>query len=473
MFWDCAQGLTDLSGKLVAGQETQDATEALKFIRAKAKEGGGRTVWVMRDLHKWLDGPIGIQTLRQLRNLARELPPLGVSIIVLAPSGNVPPELGGGDAVVMDWPKPDREEIGQVLDRTMKNGGERVEPLNGNRDIAIDAAIGLNSLEAEAAFAASLVKTRRIDPEMIAAEKKRVIARSGLLTWVEPLPGGLDAVGGLDSMKGWLMQRTIAYSPEARAYGLAIPKGVLVIGVSGCGKTFSAKATGTAWRCPIIRWDMGALRSKYVGESERNIREAQRTVESMGRVVLWIDEMDKAFAGSTGPQGDGGVASDALGAMLTWMNDRTNQAFIFATANDVEALPPELLRKGRWDEMFFVDLPTPIERAQIIEATTRSRGRDPVKLFGADGADEIASHCDKFTGAEVASLIDEAMFAAFADGAREITPADLIAAAGKVVPLVDSMPEKMQRLRAWSKRARPATSQEARTGPTGRVLDLG
>jgi ATPase family protein associated with various cellular activities (AAA) len=474
-FWDCAAGLTDLAGNRIAGtsDEHTDPGLTLDFIRDQAKNGTERTVWIMRDLHKWLEGGIGIGVSRRLRNLARTLPALAHSVIILAPSSNVPAELSGGDAVVLSWPLPDREEIGAILDRTYENakrGKTPVEEMNGNRPVAVDAAVGLSGLEAEAAFAASLVKSRRIDPEMIGAEKKRVLARNGLLQWVEPLKGGLDSVGGLDVMKGWLIQRKLAFSPDARAYGLPSPKGVLVIGMSGCGKTYSAKATATAWRCPLIKADLGALQSKFVGESQKNIREMQRTAEALGRVVLWFDEIDKSLAGSTGPQGDGGVAADQLGAMLQWMNDRTSEAFIFATANDVSGLPPELLRKGRWDELFFVDLPTRTERGEILKATLRTYNREAIDLdYG-----EIIDATAEFTGAEIAALVPEAMFTAYADDKREIKTHDLLAAAGNVTPLARTMPEKVASLRTWSKRARLATSPEGtRQVGTGRALDLG
>jgi MoxR-like ATPase len=474
-FWDCAAGLTDLSGKLVAGAETRDASTALDYIRDRARQGAGRDVYIMRDLHKWLEGAIGIQTLRQLRNLSRELPPLGTSIIVLAPSNAVPPELAGGDVVVLDWPLPDRDEIGAILDTAMKNGGAKVEPLNGNRDAAIDAAIGLSGLEAEASFAKSLVQSRRIDPALVAAEKKRVIARGRVLEWMEPLVGGFDAVGGLDVLKTWTRGRVIAYTPRARAYGLKPLRGIFLAGISGCGKTYTAKAL--AWelgRVPLLRADLGSLKSKYVGESEANLRKLFQTADSVGRCVILIDEIEKALAGATQGAADGGVSSDALGALLTWMQERTNEAFVVATANDVSQLPPELLRKGRWDELFFVDLPNPIERAQIIEAATRTNGRDPAALFGADGADEIAARCPGFTGAELAALVPEAMFAAFRDGEREINPGDLIEAARNVVPLSETSKEKISAMRAWAKgRARPATTPETtQEAATGRALDL-
>lgn len=470
VFWDCAAGITDLTGKLIAGQETQDATEALKYIRNRARQGADRIVYIMRDLHKWLDGAIGIQTLRQLRNLARELPPLAASIIVLAPSGNIPPELAGGDAVVIEWPLPDRTEIGAILDTAMKNGGAKVEPLNGQRDAAIDAAVGLSGLEAEACFAKSLVQSRRIDPAVIAAEKKRVIARAGVLQWMEPLPGGFDSVGGLDVVQAWIAARVIANSPRARAYGLRPLRGIFLAGVSGCGKTYLAKAIAWALgRVPMLRLDPGALKSKFMGESEQNFRKALATIESVGPCVVLVDEFEKAFAGSTGPQGDAGVSADQMGAFLTWMQERTSPAFLVATANDVTGLPPEVLRKGRWDELFWVDLPTARERVEILNATLRTKGREAMDEYTA-----LIKPTEGFSGAELAALVDEAMFAAFADGERELTLNDLAEAARNVVPLSETAKEKINAMRAWAKgRARPATTPEAeRSAQTGRALDL-
>jgi SpoVK/Ycf46/Vps4 family AAA+-type ATPase len=205
----------------------------------------------------------------------------------------------------------------------------------------------------------------------------------------------------------------------------------------------------------LLRLDMGALKSKYVGESEANLRRAFRTIESVGRCVTWVDEIEKSLQGATSGSADGGVSADALGALLSWMQDRTSEAFVVATANNVESLPPELLRKGRFDALFFVDLPTVGERADVIRAALRNHGRGAIAIDAA----AVANACDKFTGAEIASLVPEALFAAFADGAREIGTADLIAAARNVVPLAETAPEKIERIRNWAKsRARPAAS---------------
>jgi SpoVK/Ycf46/Vps4 family AAA+-type ATPase len=244
----------------------------------------------------------------------------------------------------------------------------------------------------------------------------------------------------------------------------------LLVGVPGCGKSLTAKAIATAWGIPLLRMDLGALKSKFVGESEANLRRAFRTIESVGRCVVWLDEVEKALAGATQGAADGGVSSDALGAILGWMQDRQGEAFVIATANDVSALPPELLRKGRWDEVWFVDLPTAPERVAVLEATLRTHGRklDPVHVQAA------ASNFGGFSGAEIAALVPEALFVSFADGERDLTAQDIVNAGKNVVPLSKTSADKIARLKEWQQRcgARPATSPEAATKSTTVQLDL-
>ena len=292
--WDTAAGVCEIDGRStrIGGSDPGDT---LMAIKSAADGSGERCVWIMRDLPAWLDGPIGITTLRALRNLARQLP--GVSranaqaVVVLSPRAVVPEELAG-HATVIEWPLPDREEIADVLDAAIGSLPDELQEnaaTNGSRDRAIDAAVGLTGEEAAACYARSLVQLRRIDPGLIAAEKKRVVARERVLEWVDLLPGGLDAVGGLDLLKTWLKSRSAAYSPEARAYGLPMPKGALLIGVPGCGKSLTAKAIATAWGIPLLKMDLGALKSKFVGESEASLRRAFGVIESVGRCVVWLD----------------------------------------------------------------------------------------------------------------------------------------------------------------------------------------
>ena len=478
--WDCGQGVTNLRGKPERIGGT-DIGEMLTAIASRASQESSlpaeRGVWILRDLPAWLQGSIGITTLRQLRNLARSLPTAprerAQAVVVLSPSGEVPPELAG-HATVIEWPLPDRAEIAALLDAAIKGLPDKDQAAaapNGTRDAAIDAAVGLTGEEAQACYARSLVQTRTIDPAIVSKEKKRVVARERVLEWFDPIPGGLDAVGGLDALKEWLVARRLAYSPKARAYGLPAPKGALLVGISGCGKSLTAKAVATAWGVPLLRIDLGALKSKYVGESESNLRKAFQVIQALGRCVVWIDELEKALAGATQGAADGGVSSDALGAILSWMQDRAGEAFVVATANDVSALPPELMRKGRFDEVFFVDTPNANERIEVLKAALRSNGRDPAAVGWA----QVAQATEGFTGAEIAALVPEAMFAAFADGERDIEIRDLLQAAKKVVPLTRQASEKIAALRKWaSERARPATSpaSDGEAVEQRRTLDL-
>ncbi len=468
-FWDCATGLDN--GTKVEPQYS-DPNAVLNYIR----QNRSRTIFVLRDLHRWLDPVI----LRGVRSLARSLQAApraeARAIVILTPSSEVPAELAG-HATVIDYPLPERAEVAAILDGVVGALPEEVRIrvqgalVNGSREAAIDAAVGLSAEEVSSCYARSLVTLQGIDPAVVSAEKKRVIAREKVLTWHDPDPRGLEAVGGLEVLKGWLKQRRLALSQAARAYGLPAPKGCLLVGVPGCGKSLTAKAVASAWGLPLLRLDLGALKSKFVGESEGNIRKALAVAETVAPCVLWLDEIEKALAGATGAQGDGGVSADALGAVLSWMQERVGSVFVVATANDVSSLPPELLRKGRFDELFFVDLPTGIERAAVLAATVKQHGR----ALSTDAIEAVARETEGFTGAELAALVPDALFTAFADGAREITVADLLEAARTVTPLSKTAAERIARTREWAKgRARPASFPEASSaaGAEHRALDL-
>ncbi len=478
--WDTAAGFCRIDGK----QESfggPDISEAFAAIKARSESVGftERGVWIMRDAQAWFEGLPGAQPMRFLRNLARSLPGVprerAQAIIVLTTSAAIPQALAA-HATVINWPMPDREEIAAILDAALDSLPEEIKASaapNGTRDAAIDAAVGLTGDQAQSCYATSLVQLRRIDPALVSREKRRVIAGEGVLEWFDPIPGGIEAVGGLDLLKGWLAQRRLAYSPKARAYGLPAPKGALLVGPPGTGKSLTAKAIATAWGVPLLRLDMGALKSKFVGDSEANIRKAFGVIGAIGRCVVWIDEIEKAMAGASDGSADGGVSTDALGAILNWMQERQGEAFVVATANDVSKLPPELMRKGRFDEVWFLDLPTLGERGDILDAALKANGRG---VWGnSDDIEEVAKATDGFTGSEIAAIVPDAMFAAFSDGEREIETGDLLAATKSVVPLSKTAAEKIMALREWAKgRARPASSTEApeAAAKSKRQLDL-
>lgn len=462
-FWDCATGMSDAEGK--SRNNERDPQSAISFVRTTPS----RRVYVLRDLHKWMDAV----TLRLLRTTGRELAAQprdsARAILVLSPSGDIPMELRD-EVRRLDFPLPTRAEVAGVLDGSLKAIADpklRSSALPVDlRDAAIDAAVGLTERQASACYGRSLVVTKRIDVRLVSEEKKRAIAGIPGLSWIDPEPRGLDAIGGLDLIKSWLKQRRVALSKAARDFGLPAPKGLFVFGPPGTGKSLVAKCVPTAWEINMLRLDLGGLQSKYVGESQQNIRQALAVAETIAPCVLWMDEIEKSLAGSSGPAGDGGVASDALGTLLSWMQERTAAVFVVATANKVEDLPPELLRKGRFDEFFFVDLPTRIERAEVLRATLAKYGRDVELDLSA-----VVGATHGFTGAELAALIPDALFAAFADGQRDITSDDLLTAAELVVPLSKTAGERIEALRAWARgRARPASLTEAVSN--GRELEV-
>ena len=284
--WDCSTGLSNSAGQRIGGENLNDPSQVLGYIR----NNKSRAVYVLRDLHKWLDPVV----LRAVRSLARELQTApqneARAIVVLTPSGEVPPELSG--ATVIEYPLPDRAEVARILDMVIDAlpADIRANALpDAMRDRAIDSAVGLAAEEISNCYARSLVTSRTIDPVLVSSEKRRVIAREKVLTWHDPDPRGLDAVGGLDVLKTWLQARRKAFTPAARAFGLPAPKGVMLCGLPGTGKSLTAKAVAAAWQMPLLRLDMGGLRSKYVGDSEANIRKALKVAEAVSPCILWIN----------------------------------------------------------------------------------------------------------------------------------------------------------------------------------------
>jgi hypothetical protein len=481
--WDVAEGVTYRMDQppVTAQASLQAALDKIKEASLVAEPLPGvlpdprkRAVWILRDLPVWISGAGGAMNLRKMRNLAKRLSrtPSEVAqvMIVLSPHGEIPPELAD-HATVIKWPLPDREEITRIFDTCTQ--GKELGLTPTQRTGAIDAAVGLSSEEVMACFARSMTR-KRIDPKIIAAEKKRIVARDGYIEWYDPIPEGLNAVGGLGELKEWLGQRASAFSEAARAYGLLPPKGVMLVGYSGCGKSLTAKAIATAWNMPLLRIDLGSLKGGTVGSSERALRNVFETIAAIGRCVVWFDEIEKALAGGLSGARDAGVSADQLGAILQWMQERKGEAFVVATANDIEVIlqnAPELLRKGRFDEIFFVDLPNLSERPEIVKAALRA-SIPAARLPGLKiDLKKVAAATDKFTGAEVASLVPDAMISAFADDAREITTNDLLKVAKKIVPLSKTAGEKFATLRKWldGGNARRASFPEDKPAPVARV----
>jgi SpoVK/Ycf46/Vps4 family AAA+-type ATPase len=330
------------------------------------------------------------------------------------------------------------------------------------KEAALQSALGLTTTEAENAFALSVVETRGIDPKVIAREKARTLKRNGLVEVVEATTS-LDDIGGLGQLKEWLQRRGGAFSASAKAYGLPAPKGLLIVGITGTGKSLTAKATAGAFGLPLLRLDMGRVFGGIVGQSEANLRSVIQTAEAIAPCVLWIDEIEKGFSGSkSSGSTDGGTSSRVFGSFLSWMQEKDQPVFVVATANDVSKLPPEFLRKGRFDEMFFVDLPDAQERAQIWDIVIKRHGRRPTDYDTV----VLSRACEQFTGAEIEAVFIDAMHEAYAEG-KEPGPKEILEAMTNTVPLAQLMDGQIAALRHWAKgRAREAASRNtpARNG---------
>src|SRR6185369_4874067 len=334
------------------------------------------------------------------------------TIILVSPLLEIPTELEK-EITVLNFPLPDRVELSQLLDRIIQDVSQfkqvKIELDGAGRERLLQAALGLTLSEAENVFAKIIVKDERLSAEdvnEVFAEKQQIIRKSGLLEYYATTET-FSHIGGLSVLKDWLQKRAITFTKEARDFGLPAPKGILILGVQGCGKSLCAKAVSTLWQQPLLRFDMGRMFGSLVGSSEENVRRAIAVAESVAPAILWVDEIDKAFAGSQGSGAtDGGTTARVFGTFLTWLSEKTAPVFVVATANDISHLPAELLRKGRMDEIFFVDLPSPAEREEIFHIHLTRRGRDPRKFDLA----ALAACSDGFSGAEIEAAVISALY---------------------------------------------------------------
>ncbi len=441
---------------LVAGSGVDDGNRDPAEALARVAESADRAIFVFLDLHAHFQDP---KVVRRLRDLARDLRHTFKTLVLVSPVLSLPPELEK-DVTVLDVPLPDADEIAQIMDGVLESvrGDDRVKvDLSATlRERMLQAALGLTAAEAESIFCKAVVEGLRLDEQdldLILAEKKQIIRKGALLEFYE-LDESLAHVGGLAKLKTWLNGRGASFSARARAFGLPEPRGLLLLGVQGCGKSLTAKAIASHWRLPLLRMDVGNVFSSFMGASEENMRRSIRTAESLSPCVLWLDELEKAFAGAGGSGDmDSGTTRRVFATFLTWMQEKTRPVFVVATANSIESLPPELLRKGRFDEIFFLDLPDLEARRSIFSIHLERRRRDPSGL----DVDALARASDGFSGAEIEEVVIAALYRAFGDGERALESEDLLAALADTVPLSVTMREPIMALRTWARdRARPA-----------------
>jgi ATP-dependent 26S proteasome regulatory subunit len=391
------------------------------------------------------------RTLRAFREAVAARALCGDTIVLIDASPDLPPVVRSLVAV-MDISYPDENELETLIRTTLREAHARhpiaVEVNRPTLSAMVRNLRGLSRRQARQVITSAVCDDRRFDASDVAhmlARKREALGGDGMLEYVES-PVSLDEVGGLARLKRWLLQRNEALTTEAQAFGIVPPRGVLMLGVQGAGKSLASKAVATAWQRPLLRMDVGALYDKFIGESERRLRDALRQAEQMAPIVLWIDEIEKAFASAAAQSSDGGLSKRMFGSLLTWMQEHEAPVFLIATANDIEALPPELLRKGRFDEIFFVDLPGAEARRQILSIHLKKRHRDPA-VFDLD---VLVRESDGYSGAEIEQAILAGLNEAFADR-QELSTARIAEALRQSPPLSVTMREKVDWLRAWSK----------------------
>lgn len=435
---------------------TQNPLRALDFI-AHSNESA---IFVLKDFHPFLDEQRAIPEqpviVRRLRDITNELKHSYKTLIILAPILRFPVELEK-DITVLDYALPTVTELEKSLERVVLAAreihGVRLRLDDAEREKVLKAARGLTCTECENVLAKSIVLSRRLDVNLIVAEKKQIIRRARVLEYFEANED-MSYVGGMPLLKDWLGKRGLAFSERARQFGLPEPKGLLLLGVQGAGKSLVAKAIANQWQFPLLRLDLGSLFSEMVGSSEQNMRAALALAESVAPCILWLDELEKGLAGTASSHlSDAGTTARVFGSFLTWMQEKTAPVFVVATSNDISILPPEILRKGRFDELFFIDLPALDERAEIFAIHLARRGRNPLSF----DLTLLADKSEGLSGAEIEQVVISGLYEAFEAG-HDLQNEDILKSLSTIVPLSRTMETQISALRNWARaHARPAS----------------
>jgi ATP-dependent 26S proteasome regulatory subunit len=447
------------SGGAAAGASmynSRDPVQALANMESMTVEA----VFILKDFHRHMDDPV---VVRRLRDVGQKFSANRRTVIITSPELSVPAELTKL-VEYFDLPLPDRERLHEIVRETFTRLG-KTYTLKLQLDAAgVDAMAanlrGLSKEEAERAISQALVTRYALCPESVTdvlEAKKQLLRHSGMLEFVEA-SDNMASVGGLENLKRWLQQRRGAWEDSAREFGLEPPHGVIILGVQGCGKSLCARAVAGEWKLPLVKFDTSAVYDKYIGETEKRIRKVFQVAEGLAPCVLWIDELEKVFAGS-GPDSasaDAGVSSRLLASFLSWMQDRKAPVLVAATCNNVTVLPPELIRKGRFDELFFVDLPNQGERREVFSIQLARRKRNPAEF----DLERIAAAAKGYSGAEIDAAVQGALYAAYSEK-KPLSTQLLLDALSQTVPLSTTRAEEIQALREWARtRAVPASLGE-------------
>lgn len=435
--WSTTKGLRDQAGRLVAPRTAGDPLSALEAVFRSADEG----IYVFLDLHRHFT-PVCVRLIRDAIWTVRRA---RKSLVFVGPSGSLPEELAP-DATVLAYSLPARVELEQLVVCTAAEAGCSA-PEAPVREGLARALLGLTRREAERLLRRAVLSHGALDGDVadeVLSEKEQTVRKEGILEFCRPAVGFGD-VGGLAQLKRWFGQRRRAFELAGERFGLRPPRGVVLVGVPGCGKSLTAKALAADWGVPLLRLDLGRVYATLLGESESRLRRALATAESVSPCILWIDELEKAFSG-LGQARDSGVAKRVFGTFLTWLEDRTAPVFVAATANNIQQLPPEFTRKGRFDEVFFAGLPTEAERRGILSIHLVRRRRDP----GLFDLAALAAASEGYSGAEIEAAVVEGLHRAFADAARALTDDDILAALAESPPLSRARPDELAYLQRWA-----------------------
>ena len=448
--WTYSNGIipagTSIQSQKNRNGSTKDPLAALDHVIEQVEPA----IFLFKDFHPFLSKN-NFAIIRKLKDIALNLKNSFKTVVLISPVMEIPAELDK-EITVLNFPQPAKEDLAEMLDKIIQEVQEhkqvQIDLDEEGRERLLQAALGLTLGEAENVFAKIIVKNQRLagdDISEVFAEKQQIIRKSGLLEYYSANEDFAN-VGGLTVLKDWLNKRAVAFSNEARAFGLPAPKGILLLGVQGCGKSLCAKAVSRLWQLPLLRFDMGRMFGSLVGSSEENVRRAISVAESVAPAVLWVDEIDKAFVGSqSSGVTDGGTTARVFGTFLTWLSEKNAPVFVVATANDVSQLPPELLRKGRLDEIFYVDLPSEEEREEIFRIHLAKRGRDP-KKFDIPALVEASK---EFSGAEIEEAIISALYDAFY-AKEDLKTSYVLNSLAETVPLAKTMEEKISLQRTWA-----------------------
>ena len=415
---------------------------------------------ILEDFHAYSNNPVNIRYLRETMRAQNYTGNYKKAIVLSSPNKFIPEELSK-ELPVIEVELPDRDTIAVIANSVVGEYKDYCMETNITPKL-LESALGLTVMEARLAFAKAIIEKRELTEDeipLIISEKEQIIKKSGLLEYFHPKEY-LSNVGGLDNLKDWIHKRGQAYSDDAKDFGLNIPRGVLLLGIPGCGKSLTAKAIANEWKFPLLRFDLGKVFGGIVGESERNIRYALDVAKTISPCVLWIDEIEKGLSGSqSSGRTDGGTSARVFGTFLTWMQEKKEPVFVVATANDISALPPELLRKGRFDEIFFVDLPSAKERENIFDIHLKNKNRD-AKALNLD-MKELVKKTEGFSGAEIEEVVNEALFNAYAEKQRDLQMNNLLECISATSPLSRTMAETISNLRKWAEqRARMASNEK-------------